>query len=238
MISHKHKCIFIHIAKCAGSSIESAFGIDVHDNSENNHKNLFGWDSKNKIHLQHATPQELFDMGLISNEIWDAYYKIIVVRNPYDRMLSDYFWISKTKGIKDSFIKFILKKGKYSDVLNNNNSMSYRGDHLNTQVSYFFVNGKKINYDSIIRFETFKQDIENLDIPLFIKAKILNVKLNSSKKPFQHYSLFYDYIRKRIVKTVFQDDLDFLNYSFEDKKGVKDKIKTIQPSINFLNKSF
>ena len=26
MISHEHKCIFIHIPKCAGTSIESALG--------------------------------------------------------------------------------------------------------------------------------------------------------------------------------------------------------------------
>ena len=26
MVSHKHKCIFIHIPKCAGTSIEEALG--------------------------------------------------------------------------------------------------------------------------------------------------------------------------------------------------------------------
>ena len=31
MISHEYKCIFIHIPKCAGTSIESAFGhLDGH----------------------------------------------------------------------------------------------------------------------------------------------------------------------------------------------------------------
>ena len=31
MISHEHKCIFIHIPKCAGTSIESALGhLDGH----------------------------------------------------------------------------------------------------------------------------------------------------------------------------------------------------------------
>ena len=32
MISHKHKCIFIHIPKCAGTSIENALGyLDSHE---------------------------------------------------------------------------------------------------------------------------------------------------------------------------------------------------------------
>ena len=58
MISHEHKCIFIHISKCAGSSIETAFGIDVSDNTEGNNLNLFGWNKKYRLFLQHATPQQ------------------------------------------------------------------------------------------------------------------------------------------------------------------------------------
>lgn len=138
MISHRHKCIFIHISKCAGSSIETAFGIDVKDNSEVNHINVFGWCNKNKIFLQHATPNELINLGYISEKTWNTYYKFIVVRNPWSRALSDYFWISTHSKIKDSFSNFLLKKGKFEDIMSNHNFPSYRGDHLNSQKSYFF----------------------------------------------------------------------------------------------------
>ena len=78
MISHRHKCIFIHITKCAGSSIESAFGIDISNNSESNNSNLFGWCSKDQLFLQHATPQQLLDFGHITQNIWNTYYKFII----------------------------------------------------------------------------------------------------------------------------------------------------------------
>ena len=40
MISHKHKCIFIHISKCAGTSIEYALGVDIENYKaeENDHR--------------------------------------------------------------------------------------------------------------------------------------------------------------------------------------------------------
>jgi len=73
MISHKHKCIFIHISKCAGSSIETSFGINIRDNTENNNANLFGWNKRSKLFLQHATPQELLEHNFITKEVWDSY---------------------------------------------------------------------------------------------------------------------------------------------------------------------
>ena len=85
MISHKHKCIFIHIAKCAGISIEYAFGVDVTNHNAEENDFLFGWDKTNKLWLQHATPQELFDLTLISRYHWESYYKFVVYRNSWDR---------------------------------------------------------------------------------------------------------------------------------------------------------
>ena len=79
MISHKYKCIFIHISKCAGSSIESAFGINLSNNTHTNNLNLYGWNEDNKLFLQHATPQELLDNKFISLNQWESYYKFIIV---------------------------------------------------------------------------------------------------------------------------------------------------------------
>ena len=49
MISHKHKCIFIHIPKCAGQSIEKWFCGRVYT----------CWDDTNKIHVQHSTARQI-----------------------------------------------------------------------------------------------------------------------------------------------------------------------------------
>ena len=223
MISHKHKCIFIHISKCAGSSIETAFGIDISDNSEKNNKHLFGWNEKLKMHLQHATPNNLLENGLINLEIWNSYYKFIVIRNPYDRAYSDYFWLRKEQFINDSFSNYLNGKGKFEKVLSEKNIL-YRGDHLYPQKEYFFYNGKIIDYDSVIYFEEIKKGLNKVCSDLSLPSTFFDRKINMGKRK-KHYSFFYNKKRIKLVEELYNDDLEFFDYSFKDKKrGLKDYI--------------
>jgi len=109
MISHQYNCIFIHISKCAGSSIESAFGIDISDISSSNNENLYGWNDEHKLFLQHGTPQQLLDFGFINKKIWDTYYKFVIIRNPWERAVSDYIWMIHAIKKVDSFKNFLLR---------------------------------------------------------------------------------------------------------------------------------
>jgi len=65
MISHEHKCIFIHIPHTGGSSIEVALV----------GKNWIDVDQKTK-HLDWKEAKALY------SEYWDSYFKFSVVRNP------------------------------------------------------------------------------------------------------------------------------------------------------------
>ncbi|HYX28054.1 MAG TPA: sulfotransferase family 2 domain-containing protein [Pyrinomonadaceae bacterium] len=76
MISHEHKCIFVHQRKCAGCSIINAFGFDVDDPE---------WHFMND--------------GVLSPEYQDApnYFKFAVVRNPWDRFVSGWKYLESTR---------------------------------------------------------------------------------------------------------------------------------------------
>lgn len=234
MISHKHKCIFIHISKCAGSSIESAFGIDISNNSETNNVNLFGWNNNLKIHLQHATPQEIIKNSLINQDVWKEYYKFIVVRNPWDRAYSDYIWLNREQNIADDFKNFIDKKGKYKEILTKRNNL-FRGDHLTPQKDYFIMNNSLVSYDRILRFESLYSDLRKVEIDLNLKRGFFDVKVNRNIQKFDHYSLFYDQTRKNIISKKYKEDIDFLNYHFTDEKSFKDRLRSIfTPSYNLI----
>lgn len=73
MIDHDTKCIFVHIPKTGGTSIEEAFGYSYSD----------------LMYEKHLTPEEY--VSEFGQDIWDSYFKFTFVRNPWDRMVS---WLS------------------------------------------------------------------------------------------------------------------------------------------------
>jgi hypothetical protein len=73
MISHKYKCIFVHIARTAGTSVENLFMKG----------DWWAIDRQTK----HAPA---FFLKLKYGRYWDDYFKFSIVRDPYDRFRSLY----------------------------------------------------------------------------------------------------------------------------------------------------
>ena len=95
IISHKYKFIFIHITKCAGSSMTHAIAphlgeddlvIGVTPEGERISEELR---IKNGLH-KHCKAKEAKE--ILGNDIWDNYFKFSFVRNPWDLLVSTYHW--------------------------------------------------------------------------------------------------------------------------------------------------
>ena len=227
MISHKHKCIFIHIAKCAGTTIEHAFGVDVNNYKVEDSNFLFGWDQKNKLWLQHATPQQLLDYGYINKDIWNEYYKFIVYRNSWDRAYSDYIWMQNAKNVNDTFGNFLNKEGEFKKILTDNSTILFAGDHLYLQKDYFFLNGKEIMYNTIIDFKNLNIGLNKVIQDLRLPNNFFSIYLNQSKtKRKSHYSKFYNFRTKRLVLKKYKVDIEYFNFEFDDKRNFLDKLKS------------
>ena len=72
MILHQYKAIHVHIPKCAGQSIEKAFGKRIGQ------------------HFHRRKAIKAFGLSK-----WDNYFKFAFVRNPWDRFVSLYHYRSK-----------------------------------------------------------------------------------------------------------------------------------------------
>lgn len=220
MISHKYKCIFIHIPKTGGMSINNFFHPNtIFYQDVPNYDILFGWCPKRKLHMQHATAKQLLETELITQEIWDDYYKFTFVRNPWDRVYSDYLWIQQFTNIKGKFKDFVNKKGVFETILNDNSNSNYLGDHLLPQLDFFDLKGK-LSIDYIGNFENFNSDIKKILGELDMKEEF-DVYLNKGLKRKKDYSLFYTNSRKNIIKEKYKNDIEKFNYSFQDnRKGL------------------
>jgi len=218
MINHKLKIIFIHIPKCAGSSIKGFYFDNIKlDWRVPNYDLLYGWCPKRRLHLQHATPKQLIETELVSIEDWNSYFKFTFIRNPWDRAYSDYLWIMKDRNIKGSFKNYIYKDGVFKGVFNDNTNMYYRGDHLLPQTDFVFGD---YSLDFIGRFENLKKDIEAINKKINF-SKEFNIHKNKSKNRHNHYSLFYTNSNKKLVDNIYKEDINDLNYIFQDmRRGI------------------
>lgn len=224
MISHKYKCIFIHIPKCAGSSITEFFFPNFHFNIfKPDYENLFGWCPERKIHLQHATTKQLIETKLISKYEWDEYFKFTFVRNPWDRAVSDYFWMKKELNIDDSFQSYLNKRGKFNSFLNDNSNIKYRGDHLIPQTDFFYTNGE-FKIDFIGRFENFQHDINQVLTQLNVEKPFLT-HINKSSNLLSHYSYFYSFKTMKLIGKKYKNDIDYFDYKYVEKKRGMDLLK-------------
>lgn len=189
MISHKYKAIFIHVPKTGGKSIANALS-----------KCQF-----KSISLQSPTNDDdatgAYRMGTarrgkrsVSDEIWNTYYKFAFVRNPYDRCISNYFYLKYHKTM--SFADFIKK-----DLLRVNDIWH----HELTQTTHLYDNG---NYpDFIGRFEDLQCDFDHVCDAIGIPHMTLP-HLNSSNRN----TIYIDDHMQLSIYEKYKEDFDNFNY--------------------------
>ena len=107
MISHKHKCIFVHIPKNAGSSVEKAFGFsEIYHQGTARHSmpySMRGWWGKSEPNREYPF-KKLYerphhDPSYAVN--FDRFFKFAIVRNPWDRFVSTYKYDKKLLNASD-----------------------------------------------------------------------------------------------------------------------------------------
>lgn len=226
MISHKHKCIFIHIPKCAGSSVKDFLfdGSDL-DWRVPNYELLYGWCPKRRIHLQHATSKQLLEYELITETQWQEYFKFTIVRNPWDRAYSDYLWIMKDSKIKGRFQEYLKNEGEFKSIFEDKDNKQFRGDHKLPQTDFFDLFGDN-KLDFVGRFENLDQDIESVRQRLEIsKPFYQHSKKNENRK--KHYSYIYRKTERKIVEELYKTDVLTLGYRFENEKKGLQRIKDL-----------
>ena len=208
-ISHKHKCIFVHIPKCAGSSIESVLGMhgDIEHiglkpylNQELNHDTLFGKGA------QHYPLTKLREV--LSEDIFQDYFKFSFVRNPWDRFISHVAW---SKGIWNgqhtvthNDVELALSKLKTT-------SEAELSNHLQPQWKFLCdVNGN-IACDYIGRFESLNKDWAYLTKELNLNQPLPKRMVSYHK----HYSTYLNDHQVDFLANYYKQDIELFKYKFE-----------------------
>jgi hypothetical protein len=83
-------CLFLHVPKTAGSAVECWLaGAQLNDGMAD-YERLFGFEPGRDLNLHHATPT--LAREIIGPVAFDNSFRFAVVRNPYARAISAYFY--------------------------------------------------------------------------------------------------------------------------------------------------
>ncbi len=224
IISHKHKFIFIKTEKTAGTSIEIALSRFCGENDiitpispadERARKELgypgpqnyyvpfskytkqdwlmFFYKRKRRRFYNHISALEI--KKYVTEDIWNSYYKFSIERNPYDKVVSWYYWV----GQKYTTIFDFIMSGRASKV---------RGFELYTIDSIPVV-------DRVYKFEELPEALEdlrtklNLDSAIELPSKKTKGNVRKDKRPYQE--ILSDRETDLIAK-IFAREIKFFDY--------------------------
>lgn len=194
MISLKNKFIFIHITKCCGSSIEET----LTDDSCIFKSGTWPHNLKFSYPLNHCTFDDIKESKVLYPN-FDKFYSFTFVRNPFDRLVSEYFYVKNRLKLSNDIKKELI----YLASKNENGAM---GNHCMHQ--HKFINNQ-INF--IGHFENLQQDFNIVCEKIGIPRKELAHKNKSNHK---HYTEYYDDETREFVAEKYAKDIECFGYKF------------------------
>ncbi|MBS1730837.1 MAG: sulfotransferase family 2 domain-containing protein [Bacteroidetes bacterium] len=228
MICHDYKCIFVHIPKAAGQSVEHYFlqkvGLD--------------WDSRSPLLLRkndqpkagpptlaHMRAADYVKYHYLSQELFDTYYKFSFVRNPWSRAVSMYKFLGYHTFMSfENFVLYQLPKLMKSkswfvapqyDMLYDNDilQVDFVGKFENIDVDFaqvcthFGFSDKilpHVNKSKSDKFKGLKQLIKN-------PALLTKLSLTKFKKDYKAY---YQSKTTDMINKIYQKDIEVFEYMF------------------------
>lgn len=186
MINNKHKFIFLHVGKCAGSSIKSALN-SACEGCE--------------YMIGHKTLDFLYSKIQPTHSPSD-YFKFSVTRNPWDRVVSLYHHMSTVtkRWPNDPEKRKFQFHGTFEQFVNKTND-------IKTDYSEF---------DYIIRYESLQHDFNITCDRLNIKQIKLPCIDYDTGRPTRDYQSYYDDETREIVAEKYAKDIKYFGYKFRE----------------------
>lgn len=236
IVSHRHKFIFVKTRKVAGSTIERILAEHcgpedivspdpvpveeatnyegrfnplpelVHTLSPIQHaRTLRDWRRRPKFYC-HLSAYSI--RHRIGPRIWDTYYKFTFERNPWDKMVSFYYWYHryrvKYKEPMPSFREHVLKR---ANVL--------WSDRLFPLDWKRYTLGNRLAVDYVGRFENLREDLAHVLATIGLPAaKELPREKGAVRADRRHYSEAYDEQTKARVAELFSREIGEFGYTF------------------------
>lgn len=218
IISHRHRFIFIHLHKCAGTSVtrgllpvlgdgDLAFGCtpELEDRSQASRAN-------GGLH-KHSRASEI--RARVGEDVWRRYLKFTVVRNPWDLVLSKYYWWHKTPADWDE--RAAMRKGAIMNLTFREFVLGLGPAHAYCDwlISDTESSAPRVDMDFVARFENLAQDLATVAGRIGLPGIELPVE-NTSRELRRHpsYVEHYDEASAARVEQIYHREIALFGYRF------------------------
>jgi hypothetical protein len=188
VICHERKCIFVHIPKTAGESVERIYlGKPLNRDG----------DAYKGTREKHFSIAEIKASDPIA---FRDYFKFSIVRNPWDRFISFVLYRRRRRGFDDPLPAQIRR------------DLPHRWFHRKAASRMLYIDGS-LAVDHVVRFERLADDMkavwnalgmENIELP---KGNV-----SPGRKPYWEY---YDYYAMEFIRQAQRRDIELFDYRYE-----------------------
>ncbi len=249
IISHRHKFIYLKARKVAGTSVEVALAQHCGDEDIVTSVGAFNpnWDEEEYSHPGKKWQGYGRHLPLIpvrrrlGQKLWDTYFKFAVTRNPWDLVVSQYHWATRS-GYGDAYERAVRRSLKrfwtyplkvrknfrilgtslgrtllQMDMLTFDFFARYMLRYYEPNDSFYFDRSGSVGLDFLIRYENLQDDYasvcERIGLPL---SELPSLKTKSRPKR-RHYSTYYDDRTRELVAKMYHRHIEHFGYRFEER---------------------
>lgn len=212
ILSRKHRFIFIKTNKTGGTSIEialsqfcgpndiitrlaekdEAFRLQLTGKSHQNNRG----EGQVRFHPHMGISELKLGVGA---DIVDAYFKFCVVRNPWDRVVSFYYWRQAGRARAIPFSEFIR---------------SPRMDKLRERGRDLYLDAGKPCMDCFVRYEALQEDFNAVLRRLGLGPVELPNAKSGIRPARDHYRQQYSRQDAEHIRRLFADEIEQFGYEF------------------------
>lgn len=204
--------LFVWVPKCAGTSIYALLRQRGCPAGRWDYP-LDPFDNRGFITFGHVDVRALVEAGVISRDFFARAFKFAIVRNPFDRMASLYFYLKRIQCSEVpeamDFADFCRKvaRGEHPPV----GLYNYRGlNQCNPMADWLTDESGKLLVDDWGRYETLAEDFARIGKRLGIYESLPHEN-RGEHRPYREY---YNAETRAIVADIYRRDLELFSYEF------------------------